>query len=80
MLRKTVKKTSAGNSIRYRVVILGDESEPTRVAQLRFLSEIARNTDILEAALVPWNKLVVRHNGDCWQAETETEVVVDPTE
>jgi hypothetical protein len=78
MLQRQVKRTEiAPGRVRYRVVIIGEECPPntveSRVRQAAFLQELADNPSLLFCGYSPFQRLLVTHNGACWQAEAEAE-------
>ena len=79
MLTKQTKKAEIGpGRIRYRVVITGEECIPetmeSRVRQEIFMRELADTPALLHCGYHVFQKLIVKHNGICWQAEAEAEV------
>lgn len=78
MLQRQVKKTEiAPGRVRYRVIILGDECPQgtleARKRQFDFMRELADNVNLLDCGYSPFQRLSIRHNGTCWQAEAEAE-------
>lgn len=79
MIQRQVRKTPVGeNRVRYRVLVTGDECPPdtyeSRVHQSIFLKHLADNQGELECGFSVFQRLVIKHNGTCWQAEAEAEV------
>lgn len=84
-IHRQVRKAEIGtNRFRYRVLITGDECPPrtyeSRVLQSIFLRELADNQAVLECGYNVFDRLVISHNGTCWQAEAEAEVDEEPGE
>lgn len=79
MINRQVKKTTLSpGRVRYRVVVTGESCQPhtheARVHQSIFLSWIADNQPLLQCGYSIPDRILVHHNGECWQAEAEAEV------
>lgn len=79
-----MRKTEIGsNRVRYRVLLTGDDCPPktheSRVHQSLFLRWLADNQTLLECGYNVFDRLVISHNGTCWQAEAEAEVDEEPS-
>lgn len=78
-IQRRVRKTEIGpNRVRYRVLVTGEPCPPNtneaRHHQHYFLRWLVDNQSMLECGYSVFERLVVSHNGTCWQAEAEAEV------
>ena len=78
-IQRQVKKAAISpGRIRFRVLVTGEECRPhtheARVHQHLFLQWLADNQAMLECGYSIFDRLVISHNGTCWQAEAEAEV------
>ena len=75
-INRVVRKTNiAPGQVRYRVVVTGDEcpqnTNESRMHQHMFMDWLAGNQEMMECGYAPFDRLVITHNGQCWQAEAE---------
>ena len=78
-IQRQVKKTQIGpGRVRYRVLVTGEECPPhtheARQHQHLFLNWLADNQTMLECGYSFFERLMIRHNGACWEAVAEAEV------
>ncbi len=81
--RKTRKFEMSPTRFRYRIVVTGDDCPPntheSRVHQNLFLRYLADNQSLLDCGYHVFDRLVISHNGVCWEAVAEAEVDEEPT-
>ena len=78
-IQRTVRKVPVGPGVvRYRVLITGEPCPPhtheARQHQHLFLQWLADNQHMLECGYAVPDKVLITHNGLCWQAEAEADV------
>ena len=83
MVNRIVRKADLGGGrTRHRVLITGDDcptgSQSIKAQLYVFMEWISANKYLLECGYNIPSKIIITHNGTCWQAEAEVEVD-DPT-
>lgn len=79
MIQRQVRKTEIGpGRVRYRVLVTGEEcpagTNESRVNQSLLLHWIADSQSLLCCGYEIPQKVLITHNGRCWQAEAEADV------
>lgn len=78
-IKRTNRKVQVSPGVmKHRVLITGEEcpakTHEARQHQYLFLQWIADNQHMLECGYTIPEKIVITHNGTCWQAEAEADV------
>jgi hypothetical protein len=78
-IQRSVKKTVIGpGRVRYRVLVTGYDCQQgtndARAHYYHFLRWLADNQHLLDCGYSIAERVTIRHNGSCWQAEAEAEV------
>jgi hypothetical protein len=79
MIQRQMRRAEIGpGRVRYRITITGEECPPytheARQHQWLFLEWLAGNQQMLACGYSIPERIVISHNGSCWQAECEAEV------
>lgn len=78
MIKRATTKVRIGDQVRHAVKVSGDDCSPTGqdsyVHQQLFVRWLADNPALLRCGLAPFQKLVMEHNGTCWEARAEATV------
>lgn len=69
------KTTLGGGQARYTVKYESDPCEPgtmqARAVQIALLRTIGETPDLQLCGLIPFQKMSIRHTGECWLVELE---------
>lgn len=79
MIKRQVRKVPvAPGRVRYRIIVTGEDCPPStheaRAHQFLFLQWLADNQPLLQCGYSVPERILISHNGTCWQAEAEAEV------
>ncbi len=77
-IQRQVRRAEIGEGrVRYRVLITGEECPPhtheARIHQSLFIQWLADNQAMLQCGYSIPDRIVISHNGVCWQADCEAE-------
>lgn len=76
MRRSPFKKTTLGGgearyTLRYESEMCEPGTREARMEQIRILRALADNPELHNTGLIPFQKLSMRHTGECWIIELE---------
>lgn len=83
-LKKTISKAKINDTqIRYKTHLEDEPCEPdTRLARLhqhRLLQSVVENPDLMMCGPVPFQKLVMQHDGEKWCIDAEAVIEEGPS-
>lgn len=79
MIKREQRRTEIGpGRVRYRILVTGEPCPPpptheSRHHQFLFINWLADNQTLIQCGYSIPLRVVISHNGTCWQAECEAE-------